>query len=266
MKLYDEIFQHYSQILDDLIKDSDYLKAYYQAPSAFEGGIFYNAGDVIITCGATRNCVIDTTYDYVVKFDIEEDEDGSVCEREEAIYDAACECGMGRYFAASHYIGTYVCDVEFPYFDDIEREADVCYFDDDEDNFQEIYDEVKGYLKPHTIHFCFPLYAYPKAKTDNPNPTPFMTNEQIYSLRATKSPLVERNVEVGWLFLKEYGMDEYQKFTRFARRYHINDLHFHNIGFINGELCFIDYGGFHDCDYYSTDDNEENWDYDSTDW
>lgn len=245
-----QIFHHFEAILDNLLENSDFLKAYYQHPYSFEGQMYYDSGDVHIHSGITRHCIIDDTYDYVVKFDIEEDSwGGSVCKRETEIYHEAVAAGMDKYFASAVYVGTYERDFDFYDTEDIETEADVCCFECDEDSFDEIFKEVEGLLTHRVIHISLPLYAYQRACLDSSRSHGLMSDEQYEVIKSVRSPLTDRNKQVGFLFLDTYGIAEYKKFTRFAVKHHINDLHLGNIGFINDKICFIDYGGFHDsCD------------------
>ena len=249
MKTNEAIFHHYEEILDELLSNSNFLQAFYQDPMAFEGDtLHYFCDNITIACGVSRSCIIDKDYDYVVKFDILEDEDyGSVCEREVEIFAEAKAQGLDQYFTEARYVGTYTRDFSFYALDDIIREADVCCLETDEDSFDEIFNEIEDELPtPQTIHFSFRLYAYPKAELDRKTPCMSLSDAQSRSLRAMRSPLTGRSLQIGVLFIEEYGFEEYKRISKFAVEQRINDLHFGNIGFINDKIRFIDYGGFHD--------------------
>ena len=99
-----EVYNHYSDIIDNMLYHSLFFCTYFQAPDAEED--FFGACDdpampenLSIRFGATRGCIVDEDYDYVVKFDVENDVYGSACERELDLYQAAKYDHLEQYFA-----------------------------------------------------------------------------------------------------------------------------------------------------------------------
>lgn len=252
------VFNHYSEILDRLLDESDFLKFYLQSPYFLEGKVFID--DVIRFCyGATRGCFIDDNYDYVVKFDIETDDDGeSCCEREVEIYDRAKAKGLDGYFCEAEYLGTYTHSFKFYTFEAMESAFGCC--PDGWDDFDGLFmDNLDDFGEIKTICVSLPLYGYRRAEII-PGPTNKFCDEVVKSIR---SPF-KGNYDVATRFYYEYGWDEYVAFSRFALRNRINDLHEWNVGYINNKMCLIDYAGFHDMyneeeelDYYEEDEDED---------
>ena len=131
------LFTHFSSILDNLLDNSNWFRTYFQAPWSLSDDI--NGEDVSemddnihIRSGATRGCIIDDRYDWVVKFDIEEDyEYGSACAREVDIYTDAQERSLTKYFCPVIYLGYYQRTINFYSINDIEREVNLYEYDED---------------------------------------------------------------------------------------------------------------------------------------
>ena len=243
------VFNHYSEILNRLLDESNFLKFYLQNPYFLEGKVFID--DVIRFCyGATRGCFVDDNYDYVVKFDIEMDGDGeSCCAREVEIYDKAKTKGLDSYFCEAEYLGTYTHNFKFYTFEAMESAFGCC--PDGWNDFDGLFmDKLDDFGEIKTI--C--VYGYRRAEII-PGPTNKFCDEVVKSIR---SPF-RGNYDVATSFYYEYGWDEYVEFSRFALHNHINDLHRGNIGYINNRMCLIDYAGFHDM--YEEEDEDEDEDY-----
>ena len=267
----EQIFRHYSEILDDLLDSSLWFETYFQNPYMLDenifGGDWTRLDDNFSFCtGATRACIVDSDYDYVVKFDIEDDAYGSACKREESIYQHAVERGVDKYLAETSYIGTYTRTIQF--YDAYDIEQTFTWYGYGEEDWDEKFAQHEDEMGDiHPIVISIPLYAYRRADPYQP----FITNEDEHnynsSVRRVASPLRSRNLAVAISFVKEFGFDEYVKFSQFGMEEDINDLHFNNIGCIDGHLALIDYSGYHDweSDYdeehaewrTGTDDDEE---------
>ena len=109
------IFNHFKNILDDLIDESNFFKYYFQAPTSLDEDVYWEdweeceaiySNSTSIRFGASRGCLIDDTYDYVVKFDLTESDESPTCSDEVLIYDAAAQNGLERFFAKPIYLGT----------------------------------------------------------------------------------------------------------------------------------------------------------------
>lgn len=253
-----EIFNHFSVIIDEMLENSLFFDMYFQRPFSFSDMIDGNDYDelparLLISSGATRTCLIDQDYDWVVKFDVEEDAMGSPCKREVEIYNASKAYALNRYFAEVIYLGTYTRTINFYNFDDIEQ--NINFFDYDPDFFEQEFtknEENFGPICPITI--SIPLYAYRKAEGYDCGPVDYATSSLAEKIA---SPLRSRNIAVATAFIREYGMDEYKAFSQFSLEWDINDLHLNNIGEIDGHFAIIDYSGYHS-PYYE-DSDEENW-------
>lgn len=254
-----EIFNHFSTIIDEMLENSLFFDMYFQRPYGFSDIIDGNdyeelPAGLLISSGATRTCLIDQDYDWVVKFDTEEDAFGSPCEREVEIYNASKAYALERYFAEVIYLGTYTRTINFYNFNDIEENIGD-FYDYNPDDFEKKFlenEEKFGPVCPITI--SIPLYAYRKAESYDCGPV-----DRTMSNLAEKvaSPLRSRNIAVATAFIREYGMDEYKAFSQFSLEWDINDLHLNNIGDIGGHFVIIDYSGYHD-PYYE-DSSEEKW-------
>lgn len=242
-----EIFAHFSSILDDMLYDSLFFKTFWQAPSDEEdmcGSIDDRAlpENISINFGATRGCIIDDDYNYVVKFDTNSDLNGPACEREEYLYKAARDNNLEQYFAECIYLGTYVKNILFYDYNKIERYVRWYGYDwrEFEKNFM-LNEDKFGDL--HNITITIPLYAYPKARQHYYREG---TKEDITRAKSITSPMRDSNLAVAIDFVRYYGVEEYQRISNFMYDEDINDLHLANCGEINGHFCIIDYSGYYD--------------------
>lgn len=242
-----EIFSHYSKVIDNLLSSSLWMQTWFQQPSWLDEGIHgenceeipYN---ISIYDGATRACIIDDNYDYVVKFDIEEDNFGSACEREEELYHAAEAAGVSQYLNEIIYIGCYTRSLNFYSYYDIMQHCHVSCSSYDEERLCNELAYHEDEMTPHEIIISIPLYACKRAEGYDCGP---INNELIVKAQKIKSPLRDKNLAVATAFIRDYGEEEYEVFSDFAIENDINDLHLGNIGMIEGKLCFIDYAGYH---------------------
>lgn len=248
-----EIFSHYSEVIDNLLDSSLWMKMWFQRPDwldeCIQGEDYEEIpSNISINDGATRACIIDYDYDYVVKFDIEEDNFGSACEREESLYRTAKISGFEKYLNEITYIGCYTRSFYFYSYHDIMQHCHIdCSFYDEEQLCNELaYHEDEMVL--HQITISIPLYACKRAEGYDCGP---INNELVAMAQKIKSPLREKNVAVATAFIRDYGEKEYGMFSDFAIKNDINDLHLGNIGLVDGVLRFIDYAG-----YYNGEDEE----------
>jgi hypothetical protein len=252
------IFNHFAAIIDNMLDNSLFFDTYFQAPYMLEticGSIDDPAvpEDVSLHFGITRGCIVDDNFDYVVKFDIDRDFfNDSLCYREIDIYRAAESQHLEHYFTKPIFIGTFCKTINFYSIQNIERHFDWVDYDPkwfeeefikEEDNF--------GDIIPITIQI--PLYAYPKANAYKY--TNFAANEALKYEEQAKSivsPLKGRHLQIAMEFIFRYGIEEYEKISEFMYEYNINDLHYGNIGEIDGQLILIDFAGYHSS--YSQED------------
>lgn len=255
MKSKNEIFNHYSQIMDSLIEKSSFFKTFFQHPDYMEdihGKDYYQDGiipeNLSICLGATRCCLVDSDYDYVMKFNICSDyTNDNICEREAETYADSIAYGLSQYLTPIDSIGTYTKTFKFYNYVDVERLIDWCDYDEDDFELQlqsrEEHKELRQDMKKE-ITISFELYASPKADFVNWN-TIIHSNVSRTHLPEITSPLRDRNEFVGKYFYCLYGNDEYSKFSAFLSEHNVNDLHPGNIGMINNHFCLIDYAGYH---------------------
>jgi len=241
-----EIFAHYSAIIDDLLDRSMFFDTYFQCPFFLESNIYGDKHDelpsnISICDGATRSCIVDNDYDYVVKFDINEDNYGSACEREAQIYRNAQACSLERYFNEITYIGCYTKTINFYDYYDIEQFCEFYGYDAEE--FDRTIMEHEDEMTIHPIVISIPLYACRRADEYDCGP---IDDGLVAQAQKIVSPLRNRNVCVATAFIRNYGMDEYEALSQFALENEINDLHIGNIGEVDGSLILTDYSGYHD--------------------
>lgn len=243
-----EIFSHYSKVIDNLLDTSLWMNVYFQNPFYLDSDIHGEDYDelpanISICDGATRSCIIDDNYDYVVKFDIYEDNYGSVCEREEEIYHAAEAYSLERYFNKIEYIGCYTHTINFYDFADLEQHCN--FYGYDEECFEKELMKYEDEMTIHPITISIPLYACRRANSYDCGP---IDDGLVAQAQKIVSPLRNRNICVATAFIRNYGMSEYEALSEFALENEINDLHIGNIGEVEGALIFTDYGGYHNGD------------------
>lgn len=243
-----EIFQHYSRVLDELIDTYDFCKFYFQNPTSLDYTLKSEELDISLTCGVSRGCVIDDAYDWVVKFDFDDcrDQEAS-CRTEVDTYEEALRDGLEDFFAKPLYLGEYCRKVKFYDWNDLYYDMDIeciegfedCLFNDCVNRLEE--DDIE--MKEEPIYLR--LYAYPRAKEFR---YPCIDNRTVRSLR--HSPLTEKNAIVGYVFETHYDADQLERFIEFLEEHDINDLHCGNVGEIGGMPVLIDYAGYHSDDKY----------------
>lgn len=244
------IFNHFKNILDELIEESSFFAHYFQHPVSLSEDVFQEEecralfdNSTSIRFGVTRGCFIDDTYDYVVKFELLGAQESGSCSDEVLIYDAAAQNGLEKFFAQPIYLGTYTKTFKFfPWNSSLPFDIfDETYF---EKKLQEMIDENK--IEREEITISIPLYAYPKAERHEFRINEEDQDETYRSVSHSNSPLVEREAGVGYAFVKQYGEEVFDALTEFLNEHEINDLHAGNVMEIDGELIFTDYCGYHE--------------------
>jgi hypothetical protein len=253
------VFSHFSSIIDNMLENSLFFMTFLQRPSYIDT-IYGSVDDPVVPSGlnihfgATRGCIVDDDYDYVVKFDIDGDAwSDSICDRESEIYTHAKKRHLEQYFCEPVYLGCYNKTIMFYDYNDIDQSMDWyeygSYFAEEFMQHEEEFGEI------HPIIISIPLYAYPKAEYHHSiGACPDDDVNYINAAKKIHSPMRERNLAVAIDFIREYGEEAYQALTEFMYEEDINDLHGGNIGDVNGKMVFIDYSGYHsDCEgeYYS---------------
>lgn len=241
-----EIFNHFSSIIDELLKTSMFFEAYFQRPwfldSHISGEIHEELpSNISIHDGATKACIIDYDYDWVIKFDIDDDiEFGSACKRELKLYNKAKRLNLDSYFTEPIFLGTYQKKITFYDIDEIEQYCDWSGYDAEE--FDEEIMKNEEYMTIKEIVISIPLYAYRRANLYNYKK---LDDSFVNSAKKIYSPLRERNVAVAAAFIQEYGYEQYKNITNFMCENDINDIHLGNIGEVDGHLIITDWNGYH---------------------
>ncbi len=235
------MYQHFKNILDTALENDDFFKV---ALPTFDSNVLDNKEldeDIIIFTGATRATIIDSNYDWVCKFDCEQDARGSACEREYRRYQLAKEFGVQDMLTPVVYLGTYIKD----------------YMGYDVDPWDYSSSELDQY-KTCEYHVELELYAYKKANTDVHIYGSFnsLSAREKHDLDYAHSPLTQRSTDVGAAFMREYGSEKYNMLDHFCREYKVNDLHRNNVGLIGNKLVIIDYAGYYDREYYTSEEEE----------
>lgn len=254
------IFTHFSKIIDNMLDNSLFFETYYQCPYPLDTiiGSIDDAAvpeNISIHFGISRGCIVDEDYDYVVKFDIGSDNFGdSLCQREMDIFRAARARELDSYFTEPIYLGSYCRTIQFYNYEEIERNMEN-WFDYDPEDFDKKFmkdEENFGPICPIVIEI--PLYAY--ARANQYKYAMFSDNEAEHyksEARSISSPLKRRHLQIAMEFVFRYGMEQYEKLSDFLEEYDVNDLHYGNIGNVNGSLVIYDYAGWHS---YSDDEDE----------
>ena len=249
-----EVFNHYSEILDELISNFNFFKTYFQDPFFIDEEVnvedypsYDFPCDLKIATGASRCCVVDRDYPYVVKMNLSETENRSdACEDEVSFYQAAKHWNCAQYLTEVEYLGIYTKEIYFYDVADINYNMSYnAYFDEEKFNneLQEMIDEDNS-IKRKKITIRIPLYGYAQAEYYPIHSVPKVAVNFA-------SPLCEKNENVGRAFLRDWGEDNFELFSEFLEEHRINDLHAGNVGCVNGKIVLIDFGGYHngDSDY-----------------
>lgn len=254
------IFNHFKNILDELIDETNFFKFYFQNPATMEEDVYWEdweefdslyTNSTSLRFGATRGCLIDDTYDWVVKFDLDEAAEHGTCDDEINFYDHAAQNHLEKYFAQPIYLGRYSKTFKFYNWCDIYEifEDGYPFFDETwfVDKLQEAIDNYDLTKKEITI--TIPLYAYPRAERYDFYQHDYeacQNQETLKKVSDSNSPLIERNSRIGFIFAEKYGEEEFFRLSEFLEEMHIDDLHINNVMEVNGELVITDYSGYRD--------------------
>ena len=239
-----EVFAHYSQIIDELLT-SPFFKTYFQRPYVINYDIPIEH-EVDLKTGATRGCLIDSKYDYVVKYDILD----GYSETEVELYEKARASHLDKFFCEAQYIGTYLKTIQFYDIENIEDYYE-WYDDIDESEFNKDFIEIEDKLTSCPIVIEIPLYAYARA-----NSLSFNYSDKSERLaKYTSGPLRSRNLAIAAKFIDDFTLEDYNILNDFLIYNNINDIHLGNVGCIDNHICLIDYAGFHGGSYDTTSFN-----------
>ena len=247
--------RRYTKIIDNLIDSSDYWKLYFQAPISLQEE--YYEDECIISCGVSRCGIIDRDEknEWIVKIDIEGDaRSESLCARELQFYHSAVQAGIKDCFCEAQFLGYYERDLLFYEAQELEN----LIYESDLKQFQKELEEESKNLPLCKIHICLPLYGYHKAECEINIFDIKPSNKERDFVCEHASPLSDRNLNIGFYFLKDWGADMYARLSEFMEDNGINDIHRGNVGIIGGKIVLIDYAGYHE------DDGEEYYDYHRT--
>ena len=226
----------YFEALDEMIDRYDFYKVFFQNPYAAND--YPTNDDFELYFGASRGCLILPNMPTVVKFDVENDALGSICNRELANYRRACNQKIEKYFAPARYIGTFTKRIKYWNWELVR--AVVGYHDDDDDEFW--FETINNSLdenEKEEILISIPLYEYTKAEET------YFNSSVESKMRASNSKVFYKYSNVGGQFIDTYGIEEFKALEKFLSDNNINDLHEGNVGFIDGKIVFIDYGGYY---------------------
>lgn len=240
------IFNHYSNMLDTLIEDTLFFPYFFQNCFSMDEDIEHPCFnlDWYIHFGATRVCLEDRAYDYVVKIDLD---NYYACEKEEDVFAHAREEHLDKYFIEPIYLGTYVREIKFYDAYQIECYIDDFYYYDEKEFSNSFADNEEKFGALHEIVIRLPLYAYKRAnpyKFDGAYKELDETSKEEVIAQSYESPLKERNLCIAIEFVKLYGEDEYAHLSEFLEGWEVNDLHAGNIADINGQIIISDYAGY----------------------
>ena len=232
-----EIFQHFSKILDKQIQEHPFWAYYYAYPFSMEEVCGRN---VKVVCGASRGCMIDRNYDWVVKWNLD-GVDTNYCEIEEQMYEKAVAAGVEDCFAPVYFLGTYRTKVwTWPA---LSYADDDWYCDGtDEDFMTWVENNELTEEDMEEVEIELPLWCARKAQDAFDLRS---SEESEESAREYDSPLVERAIEIGAAFVETYGVDMYYELSAFLNENGVNDIHYGNIGMLDGEVVLIDYAGYY---------------------
>ena len=237
-----EVFAHYSHIMDDMLHGSLFFSCFFQNPTILDDNVYGDDTEglpstISIKFGATRGCIIDDDYDYVVKFDLDPSFGTKACSHELNVFNDAKVWGLDPYFSEVEYLGTYTRIIQFYDYRAIEKHFNwYAYYGDFDEDFMK---EEENYGDVLPIVISIPLYGYKKAsRVNRPRRV-----DRDFSYGA--SPLAE-HTEVAFLFINEYGTDVFNSLSAFLEEENINDIHGGNIGLVDGHLVIIDYAGYNE--------------------
>ena len=231
----EQIFTHYATLLDHLLREDGYWRAYFQAPFSCES--IRVAKHTWLRSGVSRATLVDEEYDWVVKFDL--DGASNTCARELCTYEDALAQEFDCYLCECRFLGVYRKVVEYWDWDKVGEWAWK-----EKDEFEEKIRQERFHLgKRKQIEIVLPLYGYKRA-------TPYKFKfgltwrDEDFCESHSRSPLVRCYKEIAVVFKEMYGVEEFERFSEFCENYGIDDLHTGNVGVIDGRFVVIDWAGF----------------------
>lgn len=249
----DLVFKHYSKVLDKMFDDPLFTFVL-QSPREFYND-FSNENyskmpkNLSILFGASRLCIIDDNYPFVIKVDYTDMENrfedfSSFCERELYFFNEAQERNLDRYLTEVKYLGEYRRRLKTYRLSDFYNYYDECEYDEFcfEDFFIALNQMENEGIQQVELEVILPLYGYEKAYQINFQDALTPAETQYY--RSFNSSLNEVNVSIIAKFIKDYGLEEYYDFNEFLQEFNISDIHRGNVGDINGKIVILDYAGY----------------------
>ena len=197
----DELYDTYSCFRDFCSSNGDSSFWY-----SWEDQVNYSCNDFHLRSGASRGVVIFDNYDYVVKFDFEEEAENGYNLREANIYNIAKKNSMSKFFAKSFHAGTF--------------------------HGLDIYLMEKANVDEDAISSCV---WNSRMYDENMDKVPDEVGLAM-SLDDVKT--------VVNFFGEFYQIDWVMRLLTFCEEYDIFDIHENNVGFINNMPVLIDYAGF----------------------
>lgn len=245
------VYKHYCNMIDRLIEADEVFPFLFQSPRDFCDEFFHKnysfiPKNISLNFGATRFCIIDENYPFVVKVEYENHEesfDKSFCERELLFYERAREENFDRYFTEVQFLGYYRRNVlAYKITDILEFYEDEGFYEDKK--FREALSTLENEdVEKEMIEIVLPLYGYEKADVFCTRSLNYR-EEKYYRTLSPSSPLSERDVAITARFIEDYGEEEFFDFSDFLERYEIGDIHGGNIGTINDKIVIFDYASY----------------------
>ncbi len=240
------IYEHFAAILDKLM-EQPYFKYYFQCPWSLDDDVKVN-DRVSIKFGASRGCIVDKDFPYVVKFDLyidNEDDIGTYCKKEVDAYEVARRARFSNYLVECGLLGVYHNKFDFYDVCDLEDYIGSRFEPADKNQFTEamLYCKDEEHeVAPQRIYI--PLYYYEKIDAGFAFEEEYDQTIKTDSSSYKQSPLIGRTARIGYEFVREYGRQEYIEFSRFLAVMGVDDIHIDNVGSKGGKLHILDWAGY----------------------
>ena len=186
---------------------------------------------IVISCGATKICLIPEESDWVIKLSFDmtgdfdpEEEEVDFCRREAYNYQRAIDQGLEEYFAATYKVGK-VEDIDVYVQQKVETDSDK--IDGMFSSYVEsVYEDSLANYTGDEYHWEVEDYVLDLEDTER--------IEAVFG-----------------------ASDATCKLAIFIEKYEINDLHCANYGFVNGVPVIMDYSGYNIPSLKGEDDEED---------
>jgi hypothetical protein len=212
-----EVLEHYGNIIDDILNNEEDRRILLD-PYMFLDEDYQCNNGAWLCAGATRCAIVDDDYDWIVKFNLNDEYKIDYCATEAKVYANADKYGVKDMLVPCIALGSWVCS--------------------------------EG--------FVWKLYAYRRITRAYSSDiySSFTPEENNIINRYESSPLIEKSKCVVVSLWREWGQEKMDKLNALCEDWDINDLHGRNIGYLEDRLVIFDYAGFHGIDDYDYDESE----------